>query len=444
MRILHYSLGLPPYRTGGMTKFCIDLILRQKEAGETVALLWPGKIPVLSKKIKIRKAKTGEIENFEILNPLPISLNGGIRQMEKYTSDCVNPSGYRRLFEEFQPDVIHIHTLMGLHKEFLTEAKKKGIKILFTSHDYFGICPKLTMFHNGAVCEDVEHCTQCTACNANALDMKKIILLQSPIYRKIKDWGPVRFLRKNMRERFFQEAHIAGNEKKETDRSRDYLELRKYYMDMLQMVDVYHFNSHMAQKIYNIYVPGIAKKGAVIPISHKDIKNNKKVKTFTGTVKITYLSPAIESKGYRMLIEVLDALWNRGEQWFTLYLYGRHTIHRPYAIIRPKYQYDELEKIFQNADVLAAPSIWYETFGYTVLEALSYGVPVLVTENVGAKDLLKGNEFGIVIKPEPESLKEAVLSLKDKKRLVRYNENIVNDFDVEENLKSYDKIMNLY
>ena len=56
MRILHYSLGLPPYRTGGMTKFCIDLILRQKEAGETVALLWPGKIPVLSKKIKIRKA----------------------------------------------------------------------------------------------------------------------------------------------------------------------------------------------------------------------------------------------------------------------------------------------------------------------------------------------------------------------------------------------------
>ena len=120
MRILHYSLGLPPYRTGGMTKFCIDLILRQKEAGETVALLWPGKIPVLSKKIKIRKAKTGEIENFEILNPLPISLNGGIRQMEKYTSDCVNPSGYRRLFEEFQPDVIHIHTLMGLHKEFLT------------------------------------------------------------------------------------------------------------------------------------------------------------------------------------------------------------------------------------------------------------------------------------------------------------------------------------
>ncbi|WP_418895929.1 hypothetical protein [Sellimonas intestinalis] len=30
----------------------------------------------------------------------------------------------------------------------------------------------------------------------------------------------------------------------------------------------------------------------------------------------------------------------------------------------------------------------YKTFGFTVLEALSYGVPVLVSENVGAKDLL--------------------------------------------------------
>ena len=46
--------------------------------------------------------------------------------------------------------------------------------------------------------------------------------------------------------------------------------------------------------------------------------------------------------------------------------------------------------------MLIAPSVWYETFGYTVLEALSFGVPVIITKNVGAKDIL-AEGAGIVI-----------------------------------------------
>ena len=30
MRILHYALGFPPWRTGGLTKYCVDLMLTQK------------------------------------------------------------------------------------------------------------------------------------------------------------------------------------------------------------------------------------------------------------------------------------------------------------------------------------------------------------------------------------------------------------------------------
>ena len=42
MRILHYGLGFPPYRTGGMTKFCMDIMAEQRNIGHDVALLWPG------------------------------------------------------------------------------------------------------------------------------------------------------------------------------------------------------------------------------------------------------------------------------------------------------------------------------------------------------------------------------------------------------------------
>ena len=60
----------------------------------------------------------------------------------------------------------------------------------------------------------------------------------------------------------------------------------------------------------------------------------------------------------------------------------------PYIRVHDRYSYTELEKIFDGTDVLVAPSIWYETFGFTVLEALSYGVPVIISGNVGAKDIL--------------------------------------------------------
>lgn len=37
------------------------------------------------------------------------------------------------------------------------------------------------------------------------------------------------------------------------------------------------------------------------------------------------------------------------------------------------------------------PSLWHETFGFSVLEALSYGDVCLVSKNVGAKDLVPQN-----------------------------------------------------
>ena len=49
------------------------------------------------------------------------------------------------------------------------------------------------------------------------------------------------------------------------------------------------------------------------------------------------------------------------------------------------YNYSMLNEIFSNTDLLIVPSLCFETYGFVTLEALSYGVPVLVTETVGSK-----------------------------------------------------------
>lgn len=76
----------------------------------------------------------------------------------------------------------------------------------------------------------------------------------------------------------------------------------------------------------------------------------------------------------------------------------------------------------EESDVVITPSVWYETFGYTVLEALSYGVPVIISDHVGAKDIIP--EDGGIVFYNDQELKNTINSLA-MTRLKEMNRNIV-------------------
>lgn len=432
MKILHYALGFPPYRTGGLTKFCMDLMLTQKQQGHTVGLLWPGEINPLKKQGIHRGKPWNEIENYEIINPLPVALDEGVADVKPYMD-----SGNAYVFEEFlknnAPDVLHIHTLMGFHKEILEAAKKLGIKTVFTSHDYYGICSKVTLFRDGAVCENDNGCADCVKCNMSGLSQKKIMLMQSPLYRTLKNTRIVKALRKRHRTEFFDEEKQTNDdlhvEMLNESEACDYQKLRDFYLDILSAVDTVHFNSTVTKAAYLKYFN--PKNSVVIPITHSDICDNKRIKKFDAEkIRISYLAPAKPFKGYGILKKALDELYQEGERGFTLSVYGNVPSKSPYMNINGGYTYSELEAIFDNTDVLIAPSVWYETFGFTVLEALSYGVPVIVSENVGAKDLVKDG-FGFVCEPTADGVKTAVKELLDKSKLIEINKKIYDEFSVK-------------
>ena len=126
------------------------------------------------------------------------------------------------------------------------------------------------------------------------------------------------------------------------------------------------------------------------------------------------------SKGFFLLKAALDDLWSEGVK-FSLNIYFTPTEVSPYMKIHGRYSYDELEKVMDETDLLVCPSVWYETFGYTVLEALSFGVPVLVSETVGAKDIIP-DDCGWVFK-DTDQLKEFVMDL-SAKQLQKCNKKI--------------------
>lgn len=116
-------------------------------------------------------------------------------------------------------------------------------------------------------------------------------------------------------------------------------------------------------------------------------------------------------------------MWKE-RQDFSLNLYFSPVELSPYMNIHGRYNYSQLESIFKSTDVLIVPSIWYETFGYTVLEALSFGVPVIVSDTVGAKDII-AEGCGVVIENIDAKKIETIIDDLNKEKLEQMNENIV-------------------
>lgn len=426
MRILHYALGFPPYRSGGMTKFNIDLMIQQSKKGHQVALLWPGRMRLINQHVSILdcgliKSSCNEIfiQSYEIVNPLPIPFDEGINKFELFMKN-VDTKVYRKLFDDFKPDVIHMHTLMGIHKSFLSIAKDRNIRIVFSAHDFFPICPKVTMFSQGEICSSVISCENCSQCNSTALSMKKIKILQTPIYRKLKDIAIIKKIRQEHRKQYLAGIQRNG---KSRNTSLEYKKLRSYYFSLLKMMDIIHFNSSVTQMIHEQYFG--KHTCTVINISHLNIVDNRIKKTFSDKkIKIRYMGSQSGGKGFYLLVSALDKLWLE-KQNFCLDIHFNLNEKKPYMNIHDRYSYNELKNIFLNTDVLIVPSVWYETFGFTVLEAICHGVPVIISDTVGAKDILREGS-GIIIEDISADKLYLVIKNLTSEKLERMN-NIINE-----------------
>ena len=411
MVILHYALGFPPYRTGGLTKFCVDLMQEQMAQGHAVGLLWPGEMQLLGEKTYIRVGSDIQgIKNYEVINPTPISYDEGISDVSCFMKEG-DYEYYLSFFQKHRPDILHVHTLMGLHKAMLTAAKQCNVKLVFTTHDFYPICPKVTLFRGGQVCPTVGSCQNCTACNTSALPMWKVMILQSPLYRILKDSALVKKLRKGHRDQYFKDA-TAETPLADGDGGA-YKKLRHYYESLIQMMDVIHYNSSVTRMVYQTYMQ--ITDGVLIPISHKDVVDKRREKTFSDKeLRITYMGQQSGAKGYFILKDAMDQVYSQAEH-ARLNIFFEPMESAPYLNVHGRFAYCDLEKIFERTDVLVAPSIWYETFGYTVLEALSYGVPVVISSNVGAQDILPAGAGIIVENINAQNLASTLLQLTPQK-----------------------------
>ena len=388
MKILQYTLGLPPFRRGGLPRYSTDLSEELSKDNE-VYLMYPGQINPFSHKIRLSKKKTKYLfQTIEMKNPLPVSLGLGIED-EDYYIQKRDITALKKLIKDIKPDVVHLHTLMGLPKEFLEYLHTNKIKTVYTTHDFYGLCPKMLKKNPQKELKTSKCTYDCMLCNVGP-SYKKILVMQSHLYAHLKDSMVVKRMRSKNKSNLSSQSNNVSFSNEQINKRYN---LRKYYLDMFNLIDLFHFNSSVSKEYFQQYFPDI--QGKIIPITHDSLMDTRENSNFevNNPIHLGYIGPYDEKKGFYVYTQVLKKLdiKNKFEAHFYGDIVDQPIFKENYCINHGILTVDELNEEYNKLDLLVVPSLWHETFGYVVLEALLRGVPCLVSSNVGAKDLLQRN-----------------------------------------------------
>lgn len=407
MNILEYTLGLPPYRRGGLPKYSLDLA-RQLSTNNNVYLMYPGAMSFWKKKLGFRFKKSNEkFQIIELLDPLPVSLGLGISDEALYM-EARDVTKITRLLTDLKIDVVHFHTFMGVPLELLQAIKQLKIKMVYTTHDFYGLCPKMLATDPLSALLETKCSADCMLCKAGP-DKLKLWVMQSHLYATLKETKAIKRLRS--REKSTLSADLT-NEKLSLARAKKRVALRKYYLEMFSYIDEFHFNSQVARDYVKRFLPQA--QGRVLNITHSgvtDERDNKDLRKQSEQISFGYIGPYDAKKGFFMLKDTLERL-RLGHTNFEISFCGdvaqdpffeNEWVHN-YGILSQT----ELDKFYSQIDVLLMPSLWHETFGFVALEGISRGIPVLVSDHVGAKDLLS-QEF--IFTADEASLEEKLAVL---------------------------------
>lgn len=210
---------------------------------------------------------------------------------------------------------------------------------------------------------------------------------------------------------------------------QEYDTLLNTYKRMFGMVDVFHFNSQNTREVYEKFLT-IPEKSAVVAITHNGVTDHRKVRAFNDRVlKLGFVGSKAPYKGLPMLKRVIARINTEGlEDSIHLSVYGGRTgIDEELKNVEYKGRFtsNQMESVYDSMDLLVVPSIWCETFSLTTIEALQFGVPVLVSNKVGAKDIVKQYSPQFVFETEDDLYLILKRLVENRSELERYNRNVV-------------------
>ncbi|MDR1332719.1 MAG: glycosyltransferase [Tannerella sp.] len=274
---------------------------------------------------------------------------------------------FARLLDDFRPDVVHLHNIHSYLSPVVAEvARRRGVRIVWTMHDYKLICPSYSCLRDGQPCE---------LCFT---DRRQVF-----VHRCMKNSRAASLL--------------AWMEASRWNRRR-----------LERLTDRFISPSHFLKA--KMVAAGFREEG--IEVLHNFMYRPTPPPAPKGDY-YCYAGRLSEEKGVATLLEAARRLP------YPLKIIGSGPLH---DVLRRRYPQahveftgqlpaDVLLPVVQRARFLVMPSIWYENNPYSVIEALCMGTPVLGANTGGIPELIEAGRNGELFQPgDVEGLRETVIA----------------------------------
>ncbi|WP_321517235.1 glycosyltransferase [uncultured Bacteroides sp.] len=269
-------------------------------------------------------------------------------------------SSFLKILDDFKPDIVHLNNIHSYLSPIIAKlAHNRGIKVVWTLHDYKLICPAYSCLRDGKVCE--------------------LCFLE-----------PLSVLMKKCMKRSWTASIMAYIEAKRWNRNQI-----EPYVDSFICPSSFMANK-MKQAGYN------EKKLNVLCnfIEFDKSRNACNQKADIREQAYCYIGRLSKEKGLKQLLEVATSLQ------YKLYIAGegplKDILEKKYAcekiIFLGKLDNDEVSRLLRHVQFSVLPSIWYENSPLSIIESLCMGTPVLAA-NIGGIPELINDENGLLFKP---------------------------------------------
>ena len=310
--------------------------------------------------------------------------------------------------ESFQPDIIHCFSIGApITPQFMEYAKLKGIPIVYSFRDYYYICPKNYMLN----------------------DKNEVLLKHESAFECILHHQPKRNILFDTLLHFKQSYHKSII-KKHID----------YYLtpsENLTQFIAKHFQKE-GQTLAN-------------PILIEPKRNSNSEENY-----ILFVGRLVPEKGVLTLLKAFqniskqfpnEQLWIVGEgnqleelQNFTMYNNLKNV-----SFLGNKSR-EELQVIYTNSKFSVIPSEYLEAYGNVIIESLSFGKTIIISDLVGIKNEIEQNCVGLTYPfKNQKALEEKMIALLSNPSLKTELENNIPNYLVTKTFaKHFSDLVNVY
>ena len=393
MKILLVSHFFPPQRNAGAEQRVLGYAVELQQRGHTVQVLcagdweasaehWNGFTDEVHQGVMVRRVNLNwtraEDPNRCLYDNALVDFNTG------------------SWLEEYQPDVVHIISLITLGAGVVHAAQKRDLPVLFTLTDFWMICPKINLVRgDGSLCDGRATDWECLRC----------MLWNAGLFKGLKSLLPEALLKAILTgvSRRAWLSHLRGFR----GMALDMKDRRRVMADMVKEIDCVTAPSTYLAKV--IEDNGIFSSPVRVIHSGHDLSwlNGSTEKTTGDAIRFGYVGQLIPIKGVDALIAAFQSAVTNGNA--SLSIYGNAELGPTYAaslqaMVRNgdpihfmgPFAREQLAEVMAGIDVLVVPSRWHENNPRVIQEAFASKTPVIGANVGGIAEFIEHDVNGLL------------------------------------------------